>query len=327
MRNMFDTEVVHVVIPVYNVCNYVDECVESVVDQSYHNLDIILVDDGSTDGSQDRCDYWVQRDKRIRVVHQLNQGLSAARNTGLRMLRNGYTLFIDSDDKILSSRMIDSCVERMRATKQDIVFFGYCEGTSLENINSIRLTSSEEIVSDLLLKIVNAQVHSYAWHFMAKTNLYEDIYFPDGRMAEDLATTYKIVARAGHGLFVPECYYFYRQRPGSIVHKKTSREFIEYYTDEMISYHEMIEYLRGRDQDTYAAGCNAFLKHFISHLGFAREPDVVKWLKDTVCNEYAGMPLNIVNKENKFKLFLIKLNLFRVVFNFIVPLKKKIAKH
>ncbi|BAQ32193.1 glycosyltransferase family 2 protein [Bifidobacterium scardovii] len=327
MKNMLDTEVVHVVIPIYNVCDYVDECVESIVDQLYRNLDIILVDDGSTDGSQDCCDKWAQHDKRIRVVHQTNQGLSAARNTGLKMISDGFVFFIDSDDKITSSYMIGSCVERMKRTKQDIVFFGYHEGTSLENSDSIQLTDSEEIVPDLLLKIASAQVHSYAWHFMSKTALYKDISFPDGRMAEDLATTYKIVARAEHGLFVPECYYFYRQRSGSIVHKKTSYDHIKYYMDEMASYHEMIEFLKEYDHSIYVAGYNAFLKHFISHLGFAKQADVIKWLKDTICNECVKMPSDVIDNNNKFKLFLIKLSLFRFIFNFVVPLKKMIVKH
>ena len=117
---------VSVVIPVYNVLPYLGECIESVIKQTYHNLEIINIDDGSTDGSQEICEKYQIQDKRIGVVHQTNQGLSAARNTGLDYMHGDIVAFIDSDDAFLPNA-IDEMVRAMNETGADIVMCGfYC---------------------------------------------------------------------------------------------------------------------------------------------------------------------------------------------------------
>lgn len=93
-------KLVSIIIPVYNVKDFLVDCLDSVINQSYKNLDIILVDDGSTDGSGIICEEYARQDKRIRVIHQVNQGLSAARNSGIEIMRGEYVYFIDSDDYI-----------------------------------------------------------------------------------------------------------------------------------------------------------------------------------------------------------------------------------
>ena len=100
MKNIQEKPLVSIIVPVYNVKDYLNECVESIVNQSYTALEIILVDDGSTDGSAEICDNWLKRDSRIRVIHKENGGLSDARNAGMSIATGEYVGFVDGDDKI-----------------------------------------------------------------------------------------------------------------------------------------------------------------------------------------------------------------------------------
>ena len=117
---------VSVIIPVYNVKHYIRECIDSVIHQTYSNLDIILIDDGSVDGSDSMCDYYKLKDKRIRVIHQENHGLSAARNAGLDVMLGDFVSFLDSDDSFFPD-MIQKMVSGIVKTNSDIIACGYCE--------------------------------------------------------------------------------------------------------------------------------------------------------------------------------------------------------
>ena len=117
------TPLVTVVIPIYNVEKYLDRCVNSIVNQTYKNIEIILVDDGSPDNCPQMCDEWAKKDERIRVVHKLNAGLGMARNSGLEIARGEYLLFIDSDD-YLDISTIELCVSSAVHHNSDVVIFG-----------------------------------------------------------------------------------------------------------------------------------------------------------------------------------------------------------
>ena len=117
---------VSVVIPVYNVENYLDRCLESVVAQTYSNLDIILVDDGSLDKSSDICDVWSLKDERISVIHKQNAGLGMARNSGIDKARGEYICFFDSDDTV-DITTIEKCVTSVTENNSQVAVFGFCE--------------------------------------------------------------------------------------------------------------------------------------------------------------------------------------------------------
>ena len=119
-------ELVSVIVPVYNVELYLKFCVESIIMQTYENLEIILVDDGSKDGSPHICDAFLNKDKRVRVIHQQNQGLSAARNAGIEVARGKYFTFVDSDDYIRKD-MIERLVNLVERKKVDIACCEYEE--------------------------------------------------------------------------------------------------------------------------------------------------------------------------------------------------------
>ena len=121
-------KLISVIIPVYNVVNYFDRCINSIINQTFKNLEIIIVDDGSTDGSSEACDKIAKIDNRIKVIHQINMGLSAARNAGLNIATGEYIAFVDSDD-YLHPRMYEILYKEMTKNEVDMVI---CEFNEFE---------------------------------------------------------------------------------------------------------------------------------------------------------------------------------------------------
>ena len=138
------SDLVSIVVPVYNVEKYLDRCVESIVNQTYKNLEIILVDDGSTDASSKKCDDWIEKDNRISVVHKENQGLGYARNTGIENASGKYIFFFDSDDYV-DLGAVQKCVEAAEKFKADTVVFGRSNVYSDGRIEKEEITVSKEI--------------------------------------------------------------------------------------------------------------------------------------------------------------------------------------
>ena len=149
-----DTPLISVVVPIYNVEKYLDRCVESLCAQTYKNLEIILVDDGSPDSSPVLCDEWGTRDERIVVVHKQNGGLSDARNAGVMAAHGSYIGFVDSDDYVAPD-MYESLYTHMQETDADIAICGiadvYSDHTELPKKTMRSVMTSEEVLSDMLL--------------------------------------------------------------------------------------------------------------------------------------------------------------------------------
>lgn len=142
-----DQPKVTVVLPIYNVEKYLDRCVESVTSQTYGNLEIILVDDGSPDGCPAMCDNWAKRDHRIKVVHKANAGLGMARNTGLDNATGEYIFFFDSDDYV-SPAIVEKCVGSAEENSSDAVIFGYCNAYEDGREEKIPLKLTKKLFQD-----------------------------------------------------------------------------------------------------------------------------------------------------------------------------------
>ncbi len=146
---------VTVVVPVYNVEKYLDRCIDSIVNQTYKNLEIILVDDGSPDDCPQMCDNWAKKDSRIKVIHKKNAGAGMARNTGIEMSCGNYVLFVDSDDYI-DLNTIKKCIESIKKTQSDVVMFGrytvFPDGTAKETpvVSKKSHFSENQIIDDIL---------------------------------------------------------------------------------------------------------------------------------------------------------------------------------
>lgn len=222
-------DLISVIVPVYKVEPYLDKCVQSIVDQTYRNLEIILVDDGSPDNCGAMCDAWAEKDSRIRVIHKENGGLSDARNAGMAVAAGEYMGFIDSDDYIAPD-MYRLLLERMRADGSDIAACGvemvFKDGTlsrMLTPAGNHVLDNShamEAIIREDLLK-------QPVWYKLYRSVLIRDIPFVVGKYHEDVFWSWQVVARAKKvSIFDTPCYY-YLQRSGSIMGEKFSERRLD----------------------------------------------------------------------------------------------------
>lgn len=220
---MDTTECVTVVVPVYNVEKYLKESLYSVINQSYRNLDIILVDDGSTDSSGSICDSFASQDSRIRVVHKENGGLSEARNTAIQIAKGRYITFIDSDD-IVSKNMIDYLWRTIKSDGSDISICNFsCFSKKLPSSCNKEEYNKPEYMSGVAgIKLMFYQIDSdvSASYKLYRTVLFDEIRYPKGLIFEDLATTYKLFLIANKVSYINVPLYYYRQREGSIRHSE-----------------------------------------------------------------------------------------------------------
>lgn len=207
-----------VIVPVYNVKSFLKKCVDSILAQTLSNFELLLVDDGSTDGSGDLCDQLALEDSRIRVIHQENQGLGGARNTGIAAAQGDWLLLVDSDDWI-EPQTLEKTVAAGEELGAELVMFGYRsvdeEGhvlqTFLENVpkgTALSLTQQP----DLLLTAPSACVRLYRRDLLERT----EIQFPPRVWYEDMRTTPKLMVQAEKVVFLDFVGYNYFQRRGSI---------------------------------------------------------------------------------------------------------------
>ncbi len=210
---------ISIIIPVYKVEQYLNQCVQSIVDQTYKNLEIILVDDGSPDNCPAMCDAWAEKDQRIKVIHKDNGGLSDARNAGMNIANGEYIAFVDSDDYIRSD-MLELLYSSIITNNSDISACGiemvYDDGrmphpmTLADNITLDNISAMNAIVDETFLK-------QPVWYKLYKTVLVKDILFPVGKYHEDVFWSYQAIAKASKvSIFGDRCY-FYRQRNKSIM--------------------------------------------------------------------------------------------------------------
>lgn len=226
---------VSVIIPVYNVAKVLERCVESVRKQIYPNLEIILVDDGSTDMSGKFCEVFAKKDARVKAIHQANQGLSAARNAGLKIAKGKWITFVDSDDTIAPG-MIDllhrMCYEHR--TKMSICSYReikavHQEGSPHQNphsAKSLQSTTSEVKVLDTLecltAMLCEDGFSMSAWGKLYARELFDLVQFPERRLYEDVGTTYRLVLQCPQVAVLSAPEYNYYQNPDSITQQEFS---------------------------------------------------------------------------------------------------------
>lgn len=211
-------DLISVIVPIYKVEAYLDRCVQSIVNQTYTNLEIILVDDGSPDRCPQMCDAWAKRDSRIRVIHKENGGLSDARNAGMRVMRGEYVAFVDSDDW-LEKQFIEKMY--MTAVEQDCEVVGCafreldCEakGSDIQASRLIRVVDRVTAVRDL----IDDKIRQVVWNKLYRRNLIADIPFAKGKCHEDDFWSYQVLGCVTKYAEIDYVGYNYFQRPQSIM--------------------------------------------------------------------------------------------------------------
>lgn len=219
-------ELISVIVPVYNVEKYLDRCIKSIVNQSYTNLEIILVDDGSPDKCGEICDEWAQKEERIKVIHKKNGGLSDARNTGIEIAQGQYLSFIDSDDYIHKD-FIKILYENSLKNNADISMCGVKRTDKNEDIS--REVKNENITivfsKDILERKNN--IYCVAWNKLYKKSIFNNIRYPKGKIHEDVAVIYKIMYYSNKIAITDAELYFYFNAPESIMRSKFSRKRLD----------------------------------------------------------------------------------------------------
>lgn len=207
---------ISVIVPVYNVEKYLYRCIESILNQTYKNLEIILIDDGSPDKCGEICDSYAQKDDRIKVIHKKNGGLSSARNAGLEMATGDYFSFVDSDDWI-EKDIYEHCIDLIENKNCQIVDFE-CLFTNVtlkkENPNknfNYEVIEGKEILRDYLLRGQNQKAPFTVWRKLYKRDLFNVIRFPEGKINEDIATNYRVLMSCKRLIHTDKVGYYYFQ--------------------------------------------------------------------------------------------------------------------
>lgn len=216
---------VSVIIPVFKVEKYIRQCVDSVLNQTYPNFEVILVDDGSPDCCPEICDEYSRNDHRIFVIHKENGGLSDARNAGIEKATGDYVIFMDSDDYWTTSTGLSLLVERISVTNADVLSFSYVkleEDTGktipmLQNISSMQ-TGIKTKEDQLNYLTQNGLYIASAWNKLIRKEIIKQVPFEVGKVSEDVEWAARLMSIAKSFDFFNICFYCYRQRSGSISH-------------------------------------------------------------------------------------------------------------
>lgn len=216
-----------IIVPVYNVENYINECIQSVLSQTMNDYEIILVDDGSLDECPAICDEWAKKESRIKVIHKKNGGISSARNEGIRQSKGRYLLFLDSDDYWVDANVLKKIDAYINRNDVDILCFGYQEYIE-ENRSMGKMLFDEsnvfnipEDIEPLLCDAMKKGIYvSSAWtKVISKEFIFKhDLFFEENTTSEDIDWSARILLQVQRVCFLPENLYIYRQRKNSIVH-------------------------------------------------------------------------------------------------------------
>lgn len=212
-----ETPLISVIVPVYNVEPYLAECLDSVMAQSYKHIEIIVVDDGSTDNSGQLCDQYAERDPRIKVVHKKNGGLSEARNLGIDRARGEYIAFVDSDD-VISPNFLQVLYSQLISNGADLAICRYVHFTNIYHNTS---AETGKVTSFDRAQIFSNFYHNYIifvapWNKLYKNELFNGLRYPVGRKHEDEFVAHHILNKCSRTVFIDMPLYKYRQRTGSI---------------------------------------------------------------------------------------------------------------
>lgn len=249
---------ISVIVPVYNVEPYLEEAIESVMHQSYTDLEIILVDDGSTDGSGEICDRYQKKDSRIKVIHQENRGLSAARNAGLDICRGGQIAFLDSDDAFCKD-MLQKMSDAMLKTGADIVECNFALYEGVQHMDPQKLGGKKKYIApkmdrtglykkrEAFLMQLDGKIATSAWNKLYHRRIWDRIRFREGQNYEDQDIILPVLGETERVYILDELLLMHRIRPGSI----TATHTLANMRDRDLAYRHCFEYIQAHTPEYF----------------------------------------------------------------------------
>lgn len=312
-----------VIIPIYNVEKYLTKCIESVINQTYKNIEIILVNDGSTDNSKEIIDKYSSIDSRIKVINKKNGGLSDARNVGIELAKGEYITFLDSDDWI-ELNMYEKLYKYIKQENADIVQCSYQkvydeEVNNQKNKEEVNIMSGEKSLYNLGEKTV------VVWNKIYKRELFNDIRFPKGKYHEDEFTIYKVLYKANKIVDLNLPLVYYRQREDSIMNSKFNLKRL----DALEAFNERLAFYKEKNLDELQQITFAQILHFtnlfyikIKDSDIDNKHEILKVLRKSIKKDYILFMKNkyvtlkqkilltifILNKEIFYQLYKNKVN-------------------
>ena len=244
---------ISVIVPVYNVEKWLNMCIDSILAQSYKNLEIILVNDGSTDKSKDICDSYSKKDNRVRVLNIKNSGQSVARNIGLKEAKGDYILFIDSDDYISDKAIIEKFINILDSNNYDFIYTSYCrfEDGNEEKITEIlpiNLTNDEiknKEGKDILVDLLNKNSFHHAPYLKVCRKefiLNNKLFFREGYYHEDAEWTFKVFYYAKKIFIYDKPWYMRRMRENSTITSRNESAICKKLCDRLIIADDLIKF-------------------------------------------------------------------------------------
>lgn len=309
---------ISVIIPIYNVEKYLKRCIESIIKQTYSNLEIILVDDGSPDGCAKICDEYKNKDERIVVIHKKNGGLSDARNAGLKVATGEIISYIDSDDYV-DLDMYEKMTKAMEEKNADIVVCGtnidYEDGHTKVKCEKEEKSFNRE---EALIELNSFKSFDMAvWNKLYKREVVDKIEFPVGKKSEDYFVMYQYFARAKKVVIINQAKYHYFQRSDSISRgKNVTHDYIEGSKSQKEFFEKNFPDLNYVGNTAYAfsyiATYNRYIKNELKMTNEMKKEfkkEVRKYLKDINGNSHISRSKKIQATLFSYSLFIYKIAL------------------
>ncbi len=295
MKKFCDNKKISVIVPVYRVEGYLHRCLDSIILQTYKNLEIILVDDGSDDNSPAMCDELALKDPRIKVIHQENKGLAGARNTGLIAATGDFVAFVDSDDYI-NHGMYENMMEQITKHDADLaicdikyVFDGNFPVEPPDDKEGLEIEMIDGHQAQFLMcrTLRDRILYTVAWNKLYKKELFKGITYPEGRIHEDEARTHEILYNAEKIVYINRKYYYYFQRQDSIVSSLANLKrfnLIDAYTDRLHFYRRHKEFKLWEMEAIHAMRMSAAMQSEFEkrgvHIDFEKQKSIRKLSKE-----------------------------------------------
>ena len=323
-------KLVSIIVPVYNVQFYLNECIDSILEQTYKNIEIILIDDGSKDSSGKICDEYSNKDKRVTVIHKKNGGLSSSRNVGVNIAKGEYFLFVDSDDK-LNPTAVETLFNHMEEHSLDLIFSRFSRSLEEFEKNNCSFNyyelEKDNLITNILLQRYQDLFSVAAHTKMYKANLFQNIRYPIGKLNEDMGIILLLIEKSTRIGAIDYISYYYRVNSGSITNQRFSKKRMDLIemTQEMQNQIEQL-FPNHIDEGRVLMYSRAFELYAIAREtdrdnGFVKEKeDLIKIIKE---NRKYALKNNKARKKARISALLSYTSL-NFVSNMIIYLKERI---
>ena len=320
-------ELISIIVPVYKVEKYLNKCINSILDQTYQNIEIILVDDGGKDKCPMICDEYAKIDQRVKVIHQENRGLSGARNVGIEMAKGEYLIFVDSDDTI-EKTLVKDLYECAKKNNTPIAICGrryvFEDGTIIcKQPDNIEKTFD---FKDAIIEMNKFDLFDMsAWAKIYKHDIFEKIRFPEGKLSEDYFIMYKLIELSGKVSYISKPLYNYMQRDNSISRNKNiNHDFIEAAKKQLEDLEDKYPDLKETLHIAYASANLTVLDFYIKNEVKCPKEKIREFrnvVKENII--YIKINKNIkITKKFQFYIFLLNYTLYKVIFKIFRKIRR-----